>query len=72
MRKLIKPAPQEGQRRIKRGFLIFPKTLRLPNMGGLEERRWLVKTAWAQKCVEGAGYYSWESVEWIPDEENNG
>ena len=64
MRKIIRP-PTPGKQRIKKGFLLFPKTLKMED--GTLQRRWLETTEWVQEFSHGYDCDHWFSVEWLED-----
>ena len=59
----FKHAPKnakEGDKRIRRGFLIFPKQLEY-------ETRWLEVATWEEELKSGYEFSWWEATRWVDD-----
>ena len=57
--------PQDGDTRIKSGFLFFPKEIRV---GPWNEIRWLEFATWEEKYYNYAYGTCWKATRWIDDE----
>lgn len=54
------PNPQEGERRVRRAFLWWPRTIG-------NETRWLERAAWVEEWDREDG---WEAIRWGYDDPN--
>lgn len=65
MRLTLKPEPAPYSFRQKKGFLIKPKCLWLPDRKN-KEWRWLETAEWTQQYIsDQADNYFWMDYEWI-------
>lgn len=65
--------PKGGDRRVRHGFLFFPKTIK--NSSGEVEWRWLEHAAWTEQFYSHYGAHGfvldyWAPVEWNEPEVN--
>ena len=58
----------EGEERIRKGFLFFPKYIKISD--DYWESRWLERAVWKEQYTTGYNLNSWDPVEWI-DAKNN-
>lgn len=66
MRWRKKRKPPAGDQRVRSGFLLFPRTLRM-QFGDREETRWLERAAWMERYIydEQLDYSYWEALHWV-------
>lgn len=60
--KIIKPHYTNGDTRIRKAFLLFPKTIVHDK---IEETRWLVVASWVEVYYWSVFGELWEPIRWV-------